>query len=342
MLTRQRRSSRAAGLLSSSVSLLCGFVSLVCGFVSLAGAPCFASEKLAVLVLGTSEADAELAENVTEVAIAQVARQGSFEVAGKEEFQSSLGMDSEGRGQACLESMSCMSRAAVSLGVRRIVSGSVGTRGKQFLFSLALNNIESGQVENRVFRLIEGDVQSLIRAVQVGTTELFKPRVEPGRVEVKSQPAGARVSVDNAYVGVTPLISGTLLPGPHRVRVEAEHRFPWSSDVEVMPGQDLGINLTEENLPRRRQAPARVAYTAGVLSLAALATGGFFGVLSNVNTSGDTRVEHQDDLRERERFSNVANISFITGGVLALISLGTFVLYQDDIFGIDEDEAGHR
>lgn len=301
-----------------------------------------ASEKLAVLVLGTTEAAADLADNVTEVVIAQVARQGSFELAGKEEFQMSLGMDSEGRGQTCLESMSCLSRAAVSLGVRRIVSGSVGTRGKQFLFSLALNNVESGQVENRVFRLIEGDVQALIKAVQTGTTELFKPRVEPGRVEVKSATVGARVSVDNAYLGVTPLISGTLLPGPHRVRVEAENRFPWVSTVEVMPGQDLGINLTEENLPRRRQTPTRVAYAAGALSLAALATGGFFGVLSQVNTSGDTRSDHQEDLRERERFSNVANISFIAGGALALISLGTVLLYSDDVFGIDEETLAGR
>lgn len=312
---------------------LCTVVGLVYG----AGAV-HANEKLAVLVLGTSEADADLAENVTEVVIAYIARQGSFELAGKEEFQSRLGVDSELRGQACLESLSCLSRAAVSLGVRRIVSGSVGTRGKQFLFSLALNNVEAGEVENRVFRLIEGDVGLLIKAVEQGISELFKPRVEPGRVEVKSVPAGARVSIDNAYLGVTPLISGTLLPGAHKVRVEADNRFPWVSKVEVMPGQDLGINLTENNLPQRSRRPGRVAYTTGVLGLAALATGGFFGVLSQTNTSGNTRADAQSDFNEREDFATYANVSLITGGVLALISIGTFVLYRDDIFGRDEED----
>jgi len=314
------------------------FVGLLCSLALGDLSRVQASEKLAVLVLGTSEADSELAENVTEVVIAYIARQGSFELAGKEEFQASLGVDSELRGQACLEAMSCLSRAAVSLGVRRIVSGSVGTRGKQFLFSLALNNVEAGQVENRVFRLIEGDVGLLIRAVQEGITELFKPRVQPGRVEVKSRPEGARVSIDNAYLGVTPLISGTLLPGAHKVRVEAENRFPWVSKVEVMPGQDLGINLTENNLPRRSRNPGRVAYGSGVMSLVALATGGFFGVLSQVNTSGSVRAEHQSAFEERDRFSKVANVSFITGGALALISLGTFIFYRDDVFGRDDDE----
>ncbi|MDX2022974.1 MAG: PEGA domain-containing protein [Deltaproteobacteria bacterium] len=292
-----------------------------------------------MLVLGTSEANADLAENVTEVVIAYIARQGSFELAGKEEFQSRLGVDSELRGQACLESLSCLSRAAVSLGVRRIVSGSVGTRGKQFLFSLALNNVESGQVENRVFRLIEGDVGLLIKAVEQGISELFKPRVEPGRVEVKSVPAGARVSIDNAYLGVTPLISGTLLPGAHKVRVEADNRFSWVSKVEVMPGQDLGINLTENNLPLRSRRPGRVAYTTGVMGVAALAAGGFFGVLSQTNTSGNTRADAQSDFNERKDFATYANVSLISGGALALISLATFVLYRDDIFGRDEEDV---
>jgi hypothetical protein len=157
-------------------------------------------------------------------------------------------------------------------------------------------------------------------------------------VEVKSIPQGARVSIDNAYLGVTPLISGTLLPGAHNVRVEAENRFPWVSKVEVMPGQDLGINLTEDNLPRRSRNPGRVAYGSGAMSLVALATGGFFGVLSQVNTSGTVRAEHQSDFDERDRFSKIANVSFITGGAMALISLGTFIFYRDDVFGRDDDE----
>ena len=220
--------------------------------------PAFAqgsAQKVAVLVLGASEPDAELADNVTEMVIAAVARQGGIEIAGKEEFRERLGVTSEQRAQACLEEVACVGRTAVSLGVRRIVTGTVGRRGPQFLFSLNLHDVEAGKVENRVFRLIEGSLDDLIRAVETGCQELFRPRLEPGRIQVASIPSGARVAVDNAYLGVTPLISGTLLPGPHRVRVEADGRFPWTSQVEVRPGRDLGINLTEANLPRRRRWP---------------------------------------------------------------------------------------
>src|SRR6185312_14746661 len=55
-------------------------------------------------------------------------------------------------------------------------------------------------------------------------------------IQVASEPPGARVSIDNAYLGVTPLLSGTLLAGTHAVRVEADGRFPWMSRVDVRPG----------------------------------------------------------------------------------------------------------
>src|SRR5438270_13898665 len=134
---------------------------LLAGFPRAAGA----AEKLAVLVLGTAERDAELADNLTEVIIARVARRGSTEIAGKEELRASLGVENERRTQACLDDIACLGRAAVSMGVRRIVAGSVGTRGKQFLFNLNLDNVQEGRVESRGFRLVEGDVEARIRAV---------------------------------------------------------------------------------------------------------------------------------------------------------------------------------
>jgi hypothetical protein len=292
-----------------------------------------AAEKMAVLVLATSENQAELADNVTEVVIGFVARHTHAEVAGKEEFRGRLGVTGDRQAQACIDDLSCLSRAAVSLGVRRIVAGHVGARGKQYLFNLALNNVETGKVEGRVFRLVDGGVEDLIKAVQDASEELFRPRVEPGRIQVRSEPAGARVSIDHAYLGVTPLMSNTLMPGKHKVRVEAEGRFPWLSDVDVMPGQDLGITLGPTNLPERRRWPARMAYGTAGLAGVSLAAGGFLGVLSQLNPTGSTRADVQKDTNQKHNLAVGANAAFITGGALALISLVTFIAYRDDIFG---------
>jgi hypothetical protein len=292
-----------------------------------------AAEKMAVLVLATAESQAELADNVTEVVIGYVVKSSKGEVAGKEEFRGRLGVTGDRQAQACIDDLSCLSRAAVSLGVRRIVAGHVGARGKQYLFNLALNNVESGKVEGRVFRLVDGGVEDLIRAVQDASEELFRPRVEPGRIQVRSEPAGARVSIDHAYLGVTPLMSNTLLPGRHKVRVEAEGRFPWLSDVEVLSGQDLGISLGPANLPERRRWPGRVAYGTAGLAGVSLAAGGFLGVLSQLNPTGSTRADIQHDTDQKHKLAVGANAAFIAGGALALISLIHFIAYRDDIFG---------
>jgi energy-converting hydrogenase Eha subunit A len=212
----------------------------------------------------------------------------------------------------------------------------VGTRGKRYLFNLNLDNVQDGRVESRVFRLVEGGVEDLIKAVQEASSELFRPRVEPGKIQVASQPEGARVSIDNAYLGITPLISPTLLAGKHNVRVESEDRFPWTSKVEVRPGQDLQIKLKPDNLPLRRSWPPYVAYGSGALAIGAFATGGFLGVLSQLQPTGATRSDAQQDFDQKRRFALAANASFVAGAALTLVSAAYFIVYHDDIFGRPE------
>jgi hypothetical protein len=295
-----------------------------------------AAEKIAVLVVGTSEKDAELADNLTEVIIAHAAQHGGFEIAGKEEFRARLGVENERRAQSCLDDISCLGRAGVSLGVRRIVAGSVGTRGKRYLFNLNLDNIQDGRVESRVFRLVEGGVEDLIRAVQEASTELFRPHVEPGKIQIASQPEGARVAIDNAYLGITPLISPTLLAGKHNVRVEADGRFPWTSRVEILPGQELQIRLSPDNLPARRRWPTYGAYGGAALCVASLAAGGFLGVLSQLQPNGDSRAAAMADLDQKRQFARAADVAFGASAVFGLVSLYYFIRYGDDVFGRTE------
>jgi hypothetical protein len=319
-----------AGLLAALVPAL---------FLAAVPSTARASEKMAVLVLGTSEKDTELADNVTEMIIAAIAQRGGFEVAGKEEFKARLDVQSERKAQACLDDNNCLARTGVSLGVRRLVTGNVGARSnRQYLFSLALLNIETGKTDNRVFRLIEGSQADLIAAVKAGTEELFRPKVEPGRIQVSSEPTGARVSIDNAYLGITPLISGTLLPGPHHVRVEAENAFPWSSNVEVVSGQDLGIKLTEDNLQKRRSWPTKAVAITGGLAAASFASAAFLGVLSGLNPTGDTRAAAQSDLNEKKNLARDANIALIAGGAFSVATVALLIGYASDIFGRHDDD----
>ena len=55
----------------------------------------------------------------------------------------------------------------------------------------------------------------------------------PGELRVESRPRGARVLLDNAPVGTTPLLLPGIRPGSHKVRLELEGYHPWSTSVNV-------------------------------------------------------------------------------------------------------------
>src|SRR6476659_9348394 len=78
--------------------------------------------KLAALILKTGSVDEDLADNLTEVLIARLARRGDHEIAGKEEFKNKLGVDDRAAAD-CMQNLGCLGRAGIELGVTRMVVG---------------------------------------------------------------------------------------------------------------------------------------------------------------------------------------------------------------------------
>src|SRR5260370_17229403 len=78
--------------------------------------------KMAALIVKTGNVDEELADNLTEVLIARLARRGDHEIAGKEELKSKLGVDDRAAGD-CMSSPECLGRVGPRLGVTRTVVG---------------------------------------------------------------------------------------------------------------------------------------------------------------------------------------------------------------------------
>src|SRR5262245_57851145 len=210
-----------------------------------------AKARLAVLVLGAG-VEPDLADNLTEVLIARVAKTGSFEIAGKEEFRGKLGVVDERRALGCIEEIACIARAGAALGVTRVLAGTVGKRGGDYMFSLTLFDLLGGKTENQTFKLVPGGVQQLIDVVGESATRIFERRPDPGNVRVKTMVAGAHVYVDDAFVGTAPVRSPMFESGRHRLRVEAEGHLGWAREVDIPAGSTLEIDLGKDALPAQR------------------------------------------------------------------------------------------
>lgn len=67
-----------------------------------------------------------------------------------------------------------------------------------------------------------------------------------GSVKVTSQPEGADIWVDDAFVGNAPA-QLKLIPGKHRIRVGKEGYKNWEKEISVTAGSELTINAPLKN-----------------------------------------------------------------------------------------------
>ncbi len=153
-----------------------------------------AAERVAVLVAGATAADRDLAAVVSEVVESQVARIDA-EIAGIEELRAKMELLSETEVAACLTDLECLNRAAIALGVRHVITGTVGSSDTERFFSLEWRDMEdTSSPPRRVFRRVTGGLADLGRSAQSAVDELLRPpQLEPPP-PVQAQPSPALVA----------------------------------------------------------------------------------------------------------------------------------------------------
>jgi hypothetical protein len=309
--------------------LACAVLLVTCASVTHAARP-----KIAALILKTGAVDVDLADNLTEVLISRLARRGEYEIAGKEELKTRLGID-ENAAAACMDSMGCLGRVGTELGVTRMVVGTLGRRGSDYLYNLSLIDIATGHVDNRVFEMVAGGkVESLIGAVQATAERLFQPKVEPGGVRVVSETAGALVYLDDAFIGSSPVRRDGVEPGAHWLRVEKENHLGWKKEIDVPAGSTLQIKVPLAELPERRRWPGQFA-TATLIVAGLAATVGIVLVSLATDAPSNSAVTRKEAIASADRrfVEGRVGIGLLAGaGALALNSAVLAIAYHRDVF----------
>jgi hypothetical protein len=160
--------------------------------LSVGGVPlrsAWAAERVAVLVAGATAADRDLAAVVSEVVESQVARTDA-EIAGIEELRAKMDLKSEIEVAACLRDLDCLSRAAIALRVRRLITGTVGRSDTEHFFSLEWRDLEEAtSPPRRVFRRVTGGLPDLGRSAQTAVDELLRAPQLEARPQIEASPA---------------------------------------------------------------------------------------------------------------------------------------------------------
>jgi hypothetical protein len=295
-----------------------------------------ARPKMAALILQASGVDEDLADNLTEVLISRLARRG--EIAGKEEFKTKLGVDDQ-KAAECMQNVGCLGRAGTELGVTRLVVGTLGRHGADYLYNLNLIDVGSGRVENRVFELVAGGkVDGLIGAVKATADKLFQPKVEPSTVRVSSETRGAFVYFDEAFIGSTPVRRDGVEPGPHKLRVEKEGHLGWTKEVDVPAGSLLEVKVPLEALPKKRSWPGALIVTFAVEGALDVVVGVVLLALA-ADAPALSTVSRREaiDSAERRFVMNRTGIALLSlAGGLGIASGALAIHYRRDLFDTEK------
>jgi len=255
-------------------------------------------DRLAVVILVEDDragADRTLSDNLTEVAIGELAEGPAAELVGARELRSLLEEASaEGGLVGCLTRPKCQAHLGDLAGASRAVTGSVHRQAASYALELALVETRSARRLSEVSRTVPLELAALIAAVREGVAALLPPGesrsitllpppAAPGREG--STAAGASLSAPSAAEPPPAMAHTTHLP----------------SFVSI------------------------IGYSAAGLAVVAFSASAVLGAIADEPPSGATRAQRQIDLSRRVRDADLANAFLLTGTLLTSVAAGALI-----------------
>ena len=172
---------------------------------------------------------------------------------------------------------------------------------------------------------MKGKTENLGPALDKAITELLKPPVKPGGLIVKCNVAGAKIHLDDRFVGSAPAAMDKVKPGKYRLRVVGQNHYIHRSTVTIEEGR---IKTVEVKLIKRAKArKSWLFYTAWTTAGVSVATGIAAAVVGGLSrrTQGETQLEVLDDWDRRKKMALSANVLIGAASAVALTSAAVFI-----------------
>ncbi len=237
--------------------------------------------KLAVLDLKDKGVDKELVQSLTDVVTAALNRLEVFDVISRDEILRIVEFEQQKQLLGCDSESACLAEIGGALGVRALVTGSVGRVGTSYIIHLVLTDAQTAVALAREQREV-AKVEELTLAIEGSTRFLVRHLLagQQGDLVLTASELGADVEIDGRIAGVTPIARQTVSGGPHTLRVIKTGFVTWAKDIEIKRGEPL---LVEAKLvpslefirgyDQRATTWRLLSYTSAGIGLAAVSFG---------------------------------------------------------------------
>jgi hypothetical protein len=194
------------------------------------------------------------------------------------------------------ENPSCMAQIGKSLGVARLIYGSVRRQpvpqGGLYTVALKQLNVADATVEQFITEAVPPDQlkldsPQLAEMVQRWVHQLLVEGMRGG-LHVVSEPSGAAVELDGLAVGQTPVSLSNVEVGEHRLKLELSGHFGAKRTIRIKAGQvhEVAATLPESGTAaaaNRESASAKSQRTLRIVTYAAAAVAGI-GAIAAIGT----------------------------------------------------------
>lgn len=200
--------------------------------------------KLAVMPLSARGVTNATADAMTQILSAQLNEIEGIDVISRDDIRAMLDkIQIEGQ-LGCTDNMACIVEIGASLGLSKLVTGTVGKLQGTFVISLQLVDIRKAAVENRVLESFDGDPDELKHAIKLSAYQLVGVdyQTRSGRVDFGFNVADAtvRFGMLDTRLRASQLSLKGLAPGRYSLRIVADpdDYYPLQTDIYVSPNGD--------------------------------------------------------------------------------------------------------
>ncbi len=184
---------------------------------------------------------------------------GTFKVIERQSMNDIL--KEQGFQQTGCTSDQCMVEIGQLLGVAQIVSGQVRKIGGMFTLNIRMIDVKTGEIvyttsvdcrcaiedvlTNSVPSIASKIAASAGKPVTAVTKTPSAPQVpSTGSLHIQTDPTGARISVDNADMGLTPFTKDSIGTGKHAIKIQLDGYDGVESNITVSAGVTANKNFS--------------------------------------------------------------------------------------------------
>jgi len=208
------------------------------------------SLKLAVMPLAARGVEGSTADALTAILAAELNSIDGVSVIGQDDIDAILAKVETDAEMLCTDSIECIIEIGASLGLSKLVAGSVGRVQDTWVISIQLIETRKGEVENRVLESYDGSQDELRNAIKLAAYQI-------AGVDYSSKKGGVELTFNirkgtlqfgslKGEIKESQFSQGELVPGRYSLRVlpESDRYLPLQTDLYIAPGANNVKNMT--------------------------------------------------------------------------------------------------